>query len=172
MSLKNLLVIFLLSFSFILPVQAASEIGLPVRLKIPKIKVNAIVESVGLLPNGAMGVPKIPRNAGWYKLGPRPGEIGSAAIAGHLNWWNGAVSVFAKLSKLKLGDKIIVQDKNGIDIVFVVRKISLLGSQEDASEVFVSDDGMAHLNLITCGGTWNKITKQYSKRLVIFADKE
>src|SRR3989339_735029 len=147
MSLKNLLVIFLLSFSFILPVQAASEIGLPVRLKIP-------------------------RNAGWYKLGPRPGEIGSAAIAGHLNWWNGAVSVFAKLSKLKLGDKIIVQDKNGIDIVFVVRKISLLGSQEDASEVFVSDDGMAHLNLITCGGTWNKITKQYSKRLVIFADKE
>lgn len=172
MPFKNFLVIFFLSLAFALPVQAASEIGLPVRLKIPKIKVNAIIENVGLLPNGAMGVPKIPRNAGWYNLGPRPGEIGSAAIAGHINWWNGAVSVFAKLNKLKLGDKITVQDNKGANTIFIVRKISLFGAQDDASEVFISNDEVAHLNLITCGGRWNKVTKQYSKRLVVFADRE
>src|ERR1035437_8837175 len=48
---------------------------LPVRLKIPKIKADAIVEYVGLTPEGRMDVPKGPAEVAWYKLGPRPGEI-------------------------------------------------------------------------------------------------
>jgi hypothetical protein len=37
--------------------------------------------------------------------------------------------------------------------------------------VFASNDGGAHLNLITCAGEWNKGKKSYSERLVVFADK-
>ena len=154
-----------------LPVEEI-EVGLPARLKIPKIKVSAVIENVGLTPKGEMGIPKIPRNTAWFDLGPRPGEVGSAAIAGHLNWYNGAKGVFANLNKLKIGDKILVQDDKGNDISFVVRKIRTYGFNEDASDVFVSNDDKAHLNLITCDGVWDKRTKQYSKRLVVFADKE
>ncbi len=146
--------------------------ALPIRLKIPKIKVNAAIEYIGINSKGEMGIPKLPRDAAWYNLGPRPGEIGSAVISGHVNWYNGATSVFANLNKLKIGDEITVQDSKGVSITFVVRKIHEFTSKEDASEVFVSNDGKAHLNLITCDGVWDKKTKQYSKRLVVFADKE
>lgn len=162
---------------FIYPAESVSmpkqvSVGLPIRLKIPKIKVDAAIEYVGLNSKGEMGIPKTPRNTAWYNLGPRPGEIGSAAIAGHVNWYTGAKAVFANLNKLKPGDKITVQDDKGATISFVVRKVRTYDLKESASEVFVSSDGKAHLNLITCVGVWNKRTKQYSKRLVVFADKE
>ncbi|MFA6424473.1 MAG: class F sortase, partial [Candidatus Magasanikbacteria bacterium] len=67
---------------------------------------------------------------------------------------------------------IIVQDKNKKDTIFIVSGTRLFGNTDDATEVFISEDGLSHLNLITCGGTWNKITKKYSKRLVVFADKQ
>jgi hypothetical protein len=41
----------------------------------------------------------------------------------------------------------------------------------DATAVFISNDGSSHLNLITCDGVWDKQAKQYSKRLVVFADR-
>lgn len=145
--------------------------GLPIRLKISKIKIDAAIEYVGLTAKGEMGIPKLPRNVAWFNMGVRPGEIGTAAIAGHLNWYNGAKSAFANLNKLKPGDKIIVLDDNGATSTFVVRKVRVYSSKEDASEVFFSNDGKAHLNLITCVGVWNKNTKQYSQRLVVFTDK-
>lgn len=162
------------SVSYIKPysISEQTSAGLPVRLKIPKIKVDAAIEYVGLTAKGEMGTPKIPRNVAWYNLGPRPGEIGSAAIAGHVNWYNGAVSAFANLNKLKIGDRITIQDDKGANISFIVRKIHAFTSKEDPSEVFISNDGRSHLNLITCFGVWDKKAKQYSKRLVVFADKE
>lgn len=148
------------------------EAGLPARLLIPKIKVNAAIDMVGLLPDGSMGVPRIPRNVAWFKLGTRPGDIGSAVMAGHVNWWNGAASAFARLNQLKPGDKIMVQDDKGVVIPFVVSYIRSFDAAADASEIFGSNDGLSHLNLITCVGAWNKRTRQYNKRLVVFADKE
>ena len=44
------------------------------------------VEDVGLTPGGAMDVPKGPSDVAWFDLGPRPGEVGSAVIAGHEGW--------------------------------------------------------------------------------------
>ena len=144
--------------------------GLPVRLKIPKIKVNAVVETAGLTPDGAMGVPKGPANVAWFKLGPRPGNTGSAVIAGHYGFKKG--SVFDNLNKLQKGDKIYVEDDKGATSTFVVRDIKMFASNAGASEVFNSGDDKSHLNLITCEGIWNKATKNYSRRRVVFADKE
>ena len=39
------------------------DVGLPVRIKIPSIRVNAVIRSVGLASDGSMGVPKLPRDA-------------------------------------------------------------------------------------------------------------
>jgi hypothetical protein len=41
---------------------------LPIRIKIPKIGVNAIIENVGITPKGTLDVPKGIKNAGLYKL--------------------------------------------------------------------------------------------------------
>ena len=119
-----------------------------------------------------MDVPKDPMNVGWYEPGPRPGEMGSAVIDGHVDWWYGAPAVFPNLYKLKPGDKIMVQDELGATASFVVRRTQDYGATDSATDVFVSSDNKSHLNLITCSGAWDNRAKQYSKRLVVFADKE
>lgn len=146
--------------------------GLPLRLKIPKIKVDAVVVNVGLTPEGAMGAPKNYRDVAWFELGQRPGENGNAVIAGHYGWKDNKPSAFDNLYKLRKGDKIYVEDDKGVTVTFVVNKAVRYSPNDLATEVFVSSDGKSHLNLITCEGIWNKLAKSYSKRLVIFADKE
>ena len=147
--------------------------GLPVRLKIPTIEVDAVVEQVGLTPGGAMDTPKGPENVAWFNLGTRPGDSGSAVMTGHYGTWkNGQGSVFDNLHKLRPGDKISIVDENGEIVSFVVRESRNYEPSADAVDVFSSDDEKSHLNLITCEGTWNKDSKSYSERLVVFADKE
>ncbi len=141
-------------------------------LKIPKINVDAPVEDVGLTPQGAMDIPKGPNDVVWFNLGPRPGDVGSAVIAGHYGWKNEIPAVFDNLHKLEKGDRIYIKDEKGITMTFVVRELRTYGEDEDASLVFDSSDGGAHLNLITCQGVWNKNKKSYSNRLVVFTDKE
>ncbi len=145
---------------------------IPTRLIIPRIYVDADIGQVGLTSLGAMDIPKGPVETAWFNLGPRPGESGSSVISGHFGWKNGIPAVFDNLSKLKIGDKIYTTDKKGSTVLFVVHEIRSYDQNADASEVFGSSDGKAHLNLVTCQGTWNKDQKSYSNRLVVFADKE
>lgn len=153
--------------------KAKSGSGLTIRLKIPSINIDAALRPVGLAPDGTMVAPKGPDDVVWYERGARPGENGSAVIAGHYGTWkNGRGSVFDNLNKLKLGDNIYVNDEKGAIMTFVVREIRSYDPNADASEVFGSNDGKAHLNLITCEEAWNKVSKSYPKRLVVFADRE
>ncbi|MDO8471961.1 MAG: class F sortase, partial [bacterium] len=78
-----------------------AKIGLPVRLIIPKLEVDAKVEYVALAKDKTMDVPKNQANVAWYLLGNRPGEVGTAVISGHYGWRDDKPLVFAKLSKLR-----------------------------------------------------------------------
>ncbi|MCX6794188.1 MAG: class F sortase [Candidatus Gottesmanbacteria bacterium] len=138
------------------------------RLRIPSINVNAAIEQVGVTPKGEMDVPGNIADVGWFKPGSRPGEKGSAVIAGHFNGENGEAGVFFDLYKLKEGDTLSIEDDKGTTITFVVRE-SRIYNLGYAEEVFSSND-TAHLNLVTCDGVWDGANKSYSKRLVIFAD--
>lgn len=174
---------FVISFGFILhraphapdasttSLQGVLNSSLPARLKILSINVDAPIESVGLTPLGAMDVPKGPALVAWYKLGPRPGEIGNAVVAGHSGWKNNKPAVFDNLHKLQKGDLIYIQDAKGNTITFVMRESRSYDPKADATDVFSSNDGKAHLNLITCEGVWDKVTQSRSKRLVVFADR-
>lgn len=146
--------------------------GLPVRLQIPRISVDAAIESVGITPKKEMDVPKIPANAAWYNLGPRPGEVGSSVIDGHFGYKDNIPAVFDNLSKLRKGDKLYVKADNGTTFTFVVRETRKYGPGEIVPEVFHSSDGKSHLNLVTCEGAWNVTLKGYTSRLVVFTDKE
>jgi len=142
--------------------------GVPIRLKIPSINVDVIVESVNLTPEGAMDTPHTAFHVGWFDLGPMPGEKGSAVIAGHVDEKNGEDGVFANLNKLKVGDTVYIENDKGMFLSFTVRE-SQLYNPGYADEVFGRDDA-THLNLITCDGVWDGVKKSYTKRLVVFAD--
>ena len=143
-----------------------------VRIKIPAIMVDAAIEAVALASDGSMDTPKGPAEVGWYSLGQRPGEQGSAVMTGHFGWRDSIPAVFDNLSKLQIGDKVYVEDKNKVAIIFVVRELRMYDKNEDAEMVFRSSDGKSHLNLITCEGNWDKNAKSYSNRLVVFTDKQ
>jgi sortase A len=146
------------------------HVGIPVRLKIPSINVDAIVEHVGIIPNGEMGVPQNTINVGWFSLGSRPGDVGSAVIAGHLNGLWGQPGVFASLFKLKFGDKIYTEDDQGVIKVFVVQDNQIYNP--GYADAIFSNNNSVHLNLITCEGSWNETRKSFSKRRIVFADLE
>jgi len=145
----------------------------PARLQIPKIKVDAAIDQMGILQNGLLEAPTGPKTVGWYKFGPRPGEVGSAVIDGHYGRWaNGEGSVFDKLNTLKKGDSLSVVDSKGTITMFIVRELKTYDPKADDSAVFHSNDGRSHLNLITCDGSWSSNSQSYSRRLVVFADKK
>lgn len=147
-----------------------NKVGLPVRLIIPAINVNAVIQHLGVTQTGEMEVPSNTVDVGWFKLGPHPGEKGSAVIAGHFNGENGEAGIFFNLYKLKEGDKLYIQNNKGTSVAFVVREKRLYNPGY-ANEVFSKNDNI-YLNLITCDGVWNGTKKSYSKRLVVFADIE
>lgn len=143
---------------------------LPVVLNIPTIGLSSTIESVGLLPNGLMGSPADPMITAWFKEGPKPGEIGSAVIAGHYGWKDATPAAFDNLNTLRVGDEFNVLSENGTTRTFLVRKTQIFDQNADTTMVFNSGDGYAHLNLITCSGNWNPQDASYTERLVIFSD--
>lgn len=141
------------------------------KLKIPILNIDTYVEYVGLTVGGAMDVPKNQNNVALYNRGTQPGEIGSSVIAGHFGEINGQGSVFDNLNKLQVGDKLSYINNQGVMTTFIVKELRVYDQKADATNIFISNDGQAHLNLITCEGVWNKVTKSYPNRLVVFTDK-
>lgn len=153
------------------PALEQRSVGVPTRLKIPGLNLEAAVEHVAIAADGSMDVPKLPFDVAWYELGARPGETGSAVIAGHLNWKGGAKAIFSDLDKLKPGDHVMVENDQGVVISFIVKRSETYDANANATDIFTSNDGKARLNLITCSGEWNKETDAYSQRLVVFTEQ-
>lgn len=150
-----------------LPVKVSPMIA-EAHLIIPSIKVNAVIKEMGITLQGAMAVPGNRIDVGWYSLGTRPGLVGSAVIGGH-NRWNDGVGVFDRLDQLKKGDLVSVVDAKGVTTTFVVRDMKTFEATDINSGIFASESG-AHLNLITCSGSWDPAAKSYTTRLVIYTD--
>ena len=141
----------------------------PKTLSIPRLNIHTSIEAVGLDKNKAMETPSNFNTVAWYKLGFKPGEKGNAVIAGHYDDYEGP-SIFYNLKNLEPGDEIIVTDEKNNDAVFIVTKEEIyLTDTFPMQEVF----GKTHkkrLNLITCEGSFDKASKKYSHRTVIFAE--
>ncbi|KKU66630.1 MAG: Peptidase C60 sortase A and B [Parcubacteria group bacterium GW2011_GWA2_47_16] len=148
------------------------KVDAPKELSIPIINVSALVQVVGIDKNGRMGLPTNFVDVGWYKYGPRPGERGSAVIAGHLDTAQDDKAVFAKLSLLKKGDDVYVLDETGRKIHFRVAKKEVYDdTKAPLDRIFDQTTTTARLNLITCDGVWNPKTKNYSERLVVYSER-
>lgn len=146
------------------------SVSRPVTFVIPKIGVNTPVESVAMDSKGNMDVPKDAANVAWYNLGPKPGETGSAVLAGHYDDPSGAPAVFYNLGSLQVGDELEVSDENGTKYIYsITGKESYPVDTFPISVVFGPSDKPI-LNLITCEGVFNTSAATYSHRLVVFSE--
>lgn len=154
------------------PTPAASQFGEPVRFKIEKIAVDAVVEHVGLTEpdedgRRAMDVPKGWNNVAWYKLGYLPGEKGNSVVAGHYDSPTDA-AVFYRLGELTEGDIVAVSDDKGRTLQFkVTRTESFTNENAPLFEIF-GPTSKKRLNLITCDGDWTG--EEYTNKLVVFTE--
>lgn len=141
----------------------------PSRLTISKLGVSAAVESVGMNEKGEMAVPQEDMNVAWYNLGFKPGENGSAVIAGHFDTRTGAPAVFYNLDDLVNGDEVTVTYPDGTAYTFVVTDSTLYPYDDFPLQKVFNSTGTPTLNLITCDGVFNTQVRSYTERLVVHA---
>lgn len=141
---------------------------MPATLIIPKLKIQAAVEPVGVTETGNMDVPKNAADVAWYSYGVWPSQEGNAVIAGHYDTPTGAPAIFYRLRTLKVGDEVEVISENAIHSVFEVSEVSTIPYDKMPNEeIFKSKPGK-NLNLITCGGIWDMTKKTYTDRIVVY----
>ena len=140
----------------------------PMKLRIPKLDIDTLVEHVGQNESGEMDVPSSFKTVGWYQLGVLPGERGNAVISGHYDTEDGKPAIFAQLKKLQQGDTITIEDEHNIKRSFVVYKTEVYPFDNAPLEEIFGATTSAQLNLITCEGEWDKKNKVYTDRLVVY----
>jgi LPXTG-site transpeptidase (sortase) family protein len=142
--------------------------GYAVRLAIPSIKLDTPVRQGGIVDDGH-GNPiweTAPFVAVHYgDLTALVGARGNAVIAGHVVTLNEG-NVFRFLYQLDLDDQIQVWDERGAEHDFVVREVKLV-PPSDISVMQPTPEPT--LTLITCGGTFDPIRREFSDRLIVVA---
>ena len=98
---------------------AVTRVARPVYLSIPVIGVRTRLIRLGLTAQGTLQVPASTAVAGRYTGSPRPGQVGSAIIAGHIDSVLGP-GVFFRLRLLRPGDLVYVRHADGTLAVFRV----------------------------------------------------
>jgi sortase (surface protein transpeptidase) len=140
----------------------------PVSLTIPLIGIHTRLITLGHTPGGSLQVPATTSVAGWYTGSPRPGAIGSAIIAGHIDSYRGP-GVFFRLSELRPGNRVYIRRADGTTIMFRVTAVQRYLKSHFPTQAVYGPTPDAELRLITCGGAFDSATGHYLSNIVIYA---
>lgn len=143
----------------------------PKYLAIPKLSINTNVYAVGTTKEGAVDAPETAWGVGWYRDGTIPGSgSGAALVDGHVNDAFNTPGVFYELSSLTHGDKVTIIRGDDSELHYQVVKVSEEPLKNiDMKRVLSSvEPGKEGLNLITCGGKYDKATRTYANRVVVY----
>jgi len=105
--------------------------------------------------------------AGWYTGSPRPGEIGSSIIVGHIDSYLGP-GIFYRLRDLHPGNEIYVRQADGRSAVFRVTAVHQYPKAHFPTAAVYGAVPDAELRLITCGGTFDYTTHSYLANIVVY----
>jgi sortase (surface protein transpeptidase) len=139
----------------------------PVTLSIPAIGLKVPLSELGLNPNRTIQVPTDFQEPGWYRLGPSPGQLGSAIILGHVDSYQGP-AVFFRLRTLRSGDRVDVTLADGVIAHFVVRQIAMYPKADFPTVLVYGSRGYSGLQLVTCGGVFDTQTRSYLSNVVVY----
>ncbi|MFF1649756.1 class F sortase [Streptomyces sp. NPDC058240] len=144
--------------------------SVPKRLQIPAIGVDAPFTDLSIGATGQLDAP--PPNdrnlVGWFKDGATPGERGAAIVAGHVDTMTGP-AVFLQLRYLGPGSQVDITRADGSVATFKVDSVEQFSKAKFPDDRVYADTNSAELRLITCGGAYNKTSKDYEDNVVVFA---
>ena len=140
----------------------------PTWLSIPSLGIRTRLIHLGVKSDGTLQVPSSTTVAGWYTGSPRPGTVGSAIIAGHVDSRTGP-GIFFWLRTLHRGDRIYVGRADGTMAVFTVTKIRKFAKDKFPTAAVYGPVPDAELRVITCGGIFDRSRGSYLSNVVVFA---
>jgi sortase (surface protein transpeptidase) len=150
--------------------RSVQKVARPVALTIPAIGVRTPLERLARTPQGTLQAPVSTTQAGWYTGSPRPGEIGSSIVAGHIDSTQGP-AVFFRLRLLRPGDLVYVRRSDGTLVVFRVYAEHMYPKSGFPTERVYGPTPDAELHLITCGGVFDQATGSYLSNVVVYASQ-
>lgn len=150
------------------PARGHARAARPVRLTIDAIGVRTALQPLHLLADGSLESPTRWARAGWYADGVRPGEIGPAVIAGHIDSTSGP-AVFFRLAALHPGNGIRVRLRDGRTLTYVVDGLRRYPKAHFPTDAVYGPTPDPQLRLITCTGTFDARAGSYLDNLVVSA---
>ena len=139
----------------------------PVELSIPSIGVTTRLGEVGLQTDRQVQVPASTAYASWFDLGPTPGQIGSSVILGHVDSYRGP-GVFFRLRSLAVGARVSVTLADGVRVTFAVTGVVQYAKSAFPDALVYGSRGVSALQLVTCGGAFDRHTGHYESNIVVF----
>lgn len=143
-------------------------------LLLPTARIRADIVSLGRTPSGALGAPDNPFVVGWFHLSANPGEVGNTILAGHRDYedidGNIGVGVCWELDRVQVGDQMVIRDaEQSIAWVYEVTESTVVDPSDPASLRYLTHSTEPIITLITCTGSFDSKTHNYSHRLVVVA---
>ncbi len=145
----------------------------PRYLRIPALNIFSRVKNLGTTDAGAVDAPKNIHDVGWYNGSAKPGvKAGASLLLGHVSGWT-APGIFKNANKLVAGDSIEIERGDGEKINYKVTRVQEYPLESIKMGEILSADvvGENDLKLMTCSGNYNKDTKLYDHRMVVYAKK-
>jgi hypothetical protein len=140
----------------------------PVRMWIPAMGVRTRLVWLGLNPDGTLQVPTDFSVAGWYALGPSPGQPGGAVIAGHVDSTEGP-ALFYRLGELAPGSIVRIALADRTEVRFRVYAVREYPKTAFPTSLVYPRTPAPELRLVTCGGPFDDQTGHYLDNVVVFA---
>lgn len=140
---------------------------MPRRIILPSIGTEGCIQKVGVDQNNAVAVPSNIHLAGWFVNSVKPGDKGVSLIDGHVRGKYGP-AIFTDLKKLSSGDKFQVEFGDQSIRNFEVVSTEELSIESASKQMLTPKQGIERqLNLITCGGNFDRNNQQYDKRVLV-----
>jgi LPXTG-site transpeptidase (sortase) family protein len=149
------------------PVPPPPPPGLPVRLAIPSIRVDAPVVELDRKPgpSGALQWETVPFVAGYYPITGLVGAPANVVLSGHVHSQDQG-NVFRDLYRLQPGDPLVVGTALG-QFTYRVADLRLVKPWEvDA----LAPSAEPRLTLVTCAGAFDFRTRTFSERLLVVGE--
>ena len=145
-------------------------VGVPSRIRIADIGVDALVTAAGVDGTGALAIPDDVATVGWYRFGPRPGSpTGSAVLAGHVDERDQGVGALHRIGDLHRGAAIEITDAGGARRVFTVIAREEWHKQRVPLARLFDAAGAPRIVLITCGGAFDADLGSYRDNIAVTA---
>ncbi len=154
------------------------------RIRIPVIGVDAALGQ-RFVSGSKMQNPTGPSDVVWYDLslwdglGGAPGAGGNAVFSGHVDyrarvpWANARYhgdGIFRNLNLLAPGDVVEIEI-GGETLRYAVVWQRNVEADSPTGQILSADVEVDSITLITCGGDFNTVTRSYSERVIIRAER-